>query len=256
MGGATATTDGAGNFEMNVPGGSDLRVELSASGHVTRSTFFRPGGATPTFDIVEPSSLWVLDFYRELCRDGAGGGSLKALVPITRELNFYIDRRPEAGLNRPIPDSAIETVRLAIQTVVPLLTRGKFTGSQIEIGENPPADRTPGTVVIRWNPVEVSQLAGAAAGLAYVVGGDWNVVVLRNIESTESIFHEIGHVLGLFHPLGGLRPSLMLGSGVPERPHFTQWDVLHANVLYSRPSGNTDVDNDPAGFLFGVGTVR
>lgn len=248
-GGTSATTDGAGAFQIAVPGTGDVRVEVGASGHVTRTTFFRPGGAPPVLDLIEPSSLWLLDFYRELCRDGAGGGSLKALNPIPRELKFYIDQRPEPPLNRPIPDSAVDTVREAIRTVLPLLTRGRFVGSEVEVGTSPPPDRTPGTVVIRWNPIEVSQLGGAASGLAYTVGGDWNVVVLRNIESTESVFHELGHVLGLYHPLSGLRPSLMLGSGVPERPHFTQWDILHANVLYARPPGNSDIDNDPAGYV-------
>jgi len=248
-GGASATSDGSGAFRLNVAGSSDLRVEVSGAGLVTRNTFFRVGGPEPVFDLIEASGLWNLDFYRELCRDSAGGGSLKSLSTVTREPRFYIDRRPEAGLNRPIPDSAVDTVREAIVTVLPLLTRGKLVGSQVEDGVDPPQDRTPGTVVIRWNPVEVSQVAGAASGIAYNVGGDWNVVVLRNAESTESIFHEVGHVLGLYHPLGSLRPSYMIGAGVAQRPHFTQWDVHHANILYARPPGNTDPDNDPVGFL-------
>jgi hypothetical protein len=75
------------------------------------------------------------------------------------------------------------------------------------------------------------------------------VVVLRTVEDTEAIFHELGHVLGLYHPLSGFRPSLMLGTGNPRRPHFTDWDIFHANVLYARPPGNTDIDNDPSGFV-------
>lgn len=248
-GGVSATSDGAGGFQLNVSGAGDVRVEVSGAGLVTRNTFFRPGGPEPVFDLIEASGLWNLGFYRELCRDGSGGGTLKPLSPVTREPRFYVDRRPESGLNRPIPDTAVSTVLEAIATVLPLLTRGKRTGSQVEVGANPPPDRTPGTVVIRWNPVEVSQVGGAASGIAYNVGGDWNVVVLRNIESTESIFHELGHVLGLFHPLGGIRPSYMIGSGVAPRPHYTQWDIHHANILYARPSGNTDQDNDPAGFV-------
>ena len=247
--GASATSDGSGAFRLNVRGSGDVRVELSGGGVVTRNTSFRVAGPDPVFDLIEASGLWNLDFYRELCRDSAGGGSLKPLSTVTREPRFYIDRRPEAGLNRPIPDSAVDTVREAIVTVLPLLTRGKLVGSQIEVGVDPPPDRTPGTVVIRWNPVEVSQVAGAASGIAYNVGGDWNAVVLRNVDSTESIFHEVGHVLGLYHPLGSIRPSYMIGSGVAPRPHFTQWDVHHANILYARPPGNTDQDNDPSGFL-------
>ncbi len=118
----------------------------------------------------------------------------------------------------------------------------------------PPADHEPGSVVIRWDPVEVSQAAGAASGITRGVGGNTSVVVLRTIEDTEVIFHELGHVLGLYHPLGGLRPSLMFGAGRSERPYFTDWDILHANILYSRPPGNTDVDNDPGGFVLNAST--
>ena len=55
--------------------------------------------------------------------------------------------------------------------------------------------------------------------------------------------------MGLFHPLGGLRPSHMWYSGELEPPHFTEWDIFHAQVLYSRPAGNVDVDVDPPGFV-------
>lgn len=256
VGGAVASTDSSGQFQLSGSGGGSLPIAISvrASDHVTRRSFVLPGGPSLLVDIIEPDPLWNLQFYRELCRDGAGGGSLKALNPWTVEPRFYVDRRPESGQNRPIPDAAVDSVVEAIRTVLPLLTGGRLRGNQIEGGTEPPADHTPGTVVIRWDPVEVSRAAGAAAGITRGVGGNASVVVLRTIEDTEVIFHELGHVMGLYHPLGGLRPSLMFGAGRPERPHFTDWDVLHANVLYARPPGNTDVDNDPVGFLLNAAT--
>ncbi|MFQ5790120.1 MAG: hypothetical protein ACE5JI_06535 [Acidobacteriota bacterium] len=255
MGGATAFTDGAGRFQMSV-GRGVLPVAVSASNHVTRRSFINSVGRDPVIDVIEPSDLWNLEFYQELCRDGSGGGELKLLNPWTVEPQFYVDRSPESGSGREIPDGAVDTVLEAIRTVVPLLSEGRLRGNQIEVGRAPPADRTPGTVVIRWNPVEVAEEAGPAAGITRGVGGGSSVVVLRTAEDTESIFHELGHVLGLYHPLGSIRPSLMISPGLPERPHFTPWDVLHANILYSRPPGNRDVDNDPEGFIInGTWTV-
>lgn len=254
VGGAVASTDGSGRFRLPSSGAGVMPITVSAPDHVTRRSFVIAGGDNLVVDIIEPDPLWNLQFYRELCRDGSGGGSLKALKPWTVEPRFYVDRSPESGQNRPIPGAAVETVVEAIGTVLPLLAGERLRGDQIEVGMDPPADHTPGTVVIRWDPVEVSRSAGAASGITRGVGGNASVVVLRTIEDTEVIFHELGHVLGLYHPLGGLRPSLMFGSGRPERPHFTDWDILHANILYSRPPGNTDVDNDPGGFVLNAAT--
>jgi hypothetical protein len=252
-GGSSARTDATGAFQISSTGGV-LPVTITAANHVTRRTFLGPTSAS--VDVIETSSLWNLGFYRELVRNGAGGGRLEPLNPWTIEPRFYVNRSAESGSGREIPDSAVATVVASIQAVVPLLTGGRFAGDRIEVGTSPPDDGTAGTVVIRWDPVEIASTAGAAAGITRGVGGNASVVVLRSIEETGVIHHELGHVLGLFHPLGGLRPSLMSGSGKVVPPYFTDWDVFHARVLYARPPGNTDVDNDPAGFVAALRTDR
>lgn len=248
-GGSNATTASDGSFSLSLPMGSVAEVRVSAAEHVTRRSFLSPEGPAPILDIIEPSPLWSLTFYRELARNGAGGGNLLALNPWTVEPAFYIDRRPEQGTGREIPDTAVATVVEAIETVLPLLTGGRLGGGRIETGDRPPADETEGTVVIRWNPIEVAQVSGPAAAFTRGVGGNASVVVLRTVSETESIYHELGHVLGLWHPLGGVRPSHMLFNGNPRRPHFTDWDVFHSRIVYARPAGNTDIDEDPRGYL-------
>jgi hypothetical protein len=254
-GGTSSRTDASGGFQLASAGGV-LPITITATGHVTRRTFLGPASTSPTLDVIETDSLWNLDFYRELARNGAGGGRLEPLNPWTVEPRFYVDRRPESGSSRAIPDSAVATVVSSIGAVVPLLTDGRLSGTAIEVGTSPPADKTPGTVVIRWDPIEIAGSAGAASGITRGVGGNASVVVLRSIEETGVIHHELGHVLGLFHPLGGFRPSLMSGSGKIVPPYFTDWDIFHAKVLYARPPGNTDVDNDPAGFVAGAVFLR
>jgi hypothetical protein len=248
-------TDASGNFQLPASA-AVIPVTVTASGHVTRRSFLRSSAASLTLDVIETGSLWNLDFYRELARDGAGGGSLKPLNPWTVEPRIYVDRRPETGSGREIPESSVSTVVSAVAAVLPLLTSGRLSGNQVEVGSNPPADLTPGTVVVRWDPVEIAGTAGAASGITRGVGGNASVVVLRSIEETGVIYHELGHVLGLYHPLGGHRPSHMLGSGTSTPPFFTEWDVFHSRVLYARPPGNTDVDNDPQGFLAGASALR
>ncbi len=248
-------TDASGNFQLPASA-AVIPVTVTASGHVTRRSFLGSSAENPTLDVIETGSLWSLDFYREIARDGAGGGSLKPLNPWTVEPRFYVDRRPETGSGREIPESSVSTVVSAIAAVLPLLTSRRLSGNQVELGVEPPADLTPGTVVVRWDPVEISRTSGAASGITRGVGGNASVVVLRSIEETPVIYHELGHVLGLYHPLGGHRPSHMLGSGTSTPPFFTEWDVFHSRVLYARPPGNTDVDNDPQGFLAGASALR
>ena len=248
-------TDASGNFQLPASA-AVIPVTVTAGGHVTRRSFLGSSATGPTLDVIETDSLWNLDFYRELARDGAGGGNLKPLNPWTLEPRFYMDLRPETGSGREIPEGSVSTVGSAIAEVLPLLTSGRLSGNQVESGPDPPADLTPGTVVIRWDPVEIARTAGAASGITRGVGGNASVVVLRSIEETGVIYHELGHVLGLYHPLGGRRPSHMLGSGTSTPPFFTEWDVFHARVVYARPPGNTDVDNDPQGFLVGASALE
>ncbi len=248
-------TDVSGNFQLPASAPA-IPVTVSAGGHVTRRSFLGSSSGNPTLDVIETDSLWNLDFYRELARNGAGGGSLEPLNPWTVEPRFYVDERPETGSGRAIPDSSVSTVIGAISAALPLLTSGRLSGGEAESGTNPPADLTPGTVVIRWDPIEIARSVGAASGITRGVGGNASVVVLRSIEETGVIYHELGHVLGLYHPLGGRRPSHMLGSGTSTPPFFTEWDVFHSRVLYARPPGNTDIDNDPSGFLVGATALR
>jgi Astacin (Peptidase family M12A) len=248
-------TDVSGNFQLPASA-AVVPVTITAGGHVTRRSFLGASAVNPMLDVIETGSLWNLDFYRELARDGAGGGNLKALNPWTVEPRFYVDRRPETGSGRAIPETSISIVDGAIAEVLPLLTNGRLAGNVVESGNEPPADLTPGTVVIRWDPVEIARSAGAASGITRGVGGNASVVVLRSIEETGVIYHELGHVLGLYHPLGGRRPSHMFGSGTSTPPFFTEWDVFHSRVLYARPPGNTDIDNDPAGFVTGAAALR
>ncbi len=249
-GGVSARSGAEGSFALDLPSG-DHRLTVSGPGVVERTTTIRAPQDAVALDVIPAGGSWTLDFYRELARNGAGGGDLEPLIPWRAEPAFFIDTRPEPTTGAEIPQETIEFVKEAIRVTVPLLSGGRYRGERIEATSEPPADMTPGTVILRWNAAEVAELADTADAFAYRVGGDANVVVFRHLPETWAVHHEIGHVMGLYHPLGGLRPSHMWYSGHLEPPHFTKWDVFHAQVLYSRPAGNVDVDVDPAGFVIG-----
>ena len=249
-GGLTARSGPDGSFALDLPAGPH-RLVVSGPGIVERTTTIRAPDGVLAVDVIPAGGLWTLDFYREIARNGAGGGDLEPLLPWDSEPVFFIDARPEPTTGVEIPVETIEFVKEAIRVTVPLLSGGRFGGERIEVTREPPPDLTPGTVILRWNTAEVSEHAETANAFAYRVGGDANVVVFRHLAETWAVHHEIGHVMGLYHPLGGLRPSHMWYSGELEPPHFTEWDIFHAQALYSRPAGNTDVDVDPPGFVIG-----
>ncbi len=246
--GVSTRSAGDGSFAMRLPPGLH-RLTISGPGIVERTTTIRAPAEGVRLDAIPESGPWTLAFYREIARNGTDD-----LLPLTRwdsEPRFFIDTRPEPTTGAEIPEETVAFVREAIRVTLPLLSGGRLTGEHIEATPEPPADMTPGTVILRWNAAEVSEFADTADAFAFRVGGPANVVVFRHLSETWAVHHEIGHVMGLFHPVGGHRPSHMWYSGELEPPHFTEWDIFHARVLYARPAGNTDVDVDPTGFVPG-----
>ena len=252
-GGVSVRSGAGGVFGLTLPPG-DHRMTISAPGFVSRTTTIRAPNDAAALDVIPApeGGLWNRAFYRELVRNGAGGGTLRPLTRWNTEPEFFIDTRPEPTTGDAIPDETVAFVREAIGVTVKLLTGGRLTGERVTATDSPPADLTPGTVVLRWNTAEVRKEAEGADAFACRVGGPANFVVFRHFDSTYAVHHEIGHVLGLYHPLDGIRRSHMWFNGELEPPHFTEWDIFHAQVLYSRPSGNTDVDVDPLGFVAGL----
>lgn len=254
-GGVTTRSGPDGSFALDLPDGVH-RLTISGAGLVDRTTTIRAPAAGLELDAIPEGGTWDLDFYREIARNGSGGGQLEPLRHWEEEPTFYIDTSPEPTTGAPIPPETVAFVTEAIRVTVSLLSGGRYSAERIEATPDPPADRTPGTVILRWNAEEVARFADNAHAFAHRVGGPWNVVVFRHLEETWAVHHEIGHVMGLYHPVDGIRPSHMWYSGHLEPPHFTEWDIFHARVVYARPPGNTDVDVDPAGFVVAeVGAV-
>lgn len=248
--GQTARSGADGAFALDLPAG-DHRLTVSGPGIVERTTTIRAPAEALQVDVIPEGGSWELAFYREIARNGSGNGTLEPLNPWDTEPTFFIDTRPEPATGDEIPEETVAFVTEAIRVTVSLLSGGRFTAERIIATREPPEDMTPGTVVLRWNAAEVARFAENADAFARQVGGSENVVVFRHLAETWAVHHEIGHVMGLYHPLDGLRPSHMWYSGHLEPPHFTEWDIFHAQVLYSRPAGNVDVDVDPAGIFPG-----
>jgi hypothetical protein len=64
------------------------------------------------------------------------------------------------------------------------------------------------------------------------------------------VLHEFGHALGFFHVPD--RQSVMYpqATGGCPQPALSAAEQYHSAIVYSRPRGNTDPDNDPASTAF------
>ena len=205
--------DRDGSFALDLPAG-DHRLTVSGPGIVEqRMTTIRAPEDAVKLDAIPMGGTWKLDFYREIARNGSGGGDLEPLMPWNAEPTFFIDTRPEPTTLTEIPQETIEFVKEAIRVTVPLLSGGRYRGERIEATPEPPADMTPGTVVLRWNAAEVADVAENAGAFAYRVGGSENVVVFRHLDQTWAVHHEIGHVMGSLPSAGrsAAVPYVVLG---------------------------------------------
>jgi hypothetical protein len=68
-------------------------------------------------------------------------------------------------------------------------------------------------------------------------------IFYHNISQEEVVAHELGHGFGYRH--ASKKPSIMLPKGTLGNL-FSEHDRLHMAIMYSRPVGNFDIDNDPA----------
>jgi len=142
-GGMTARSAADGSFALDLPAG-EHRITVSGPGIVERTTTIRAPNGTLALDAIPTGGPWTLGFYRELARNGAGGGELEPLIPWDSEPTFFIDARPEPTTGAEIPTETIDFVREAIRITVPLLSAGRYRGERIEVTREPPAAVAPG----------------------------------------------------------------------------------------------------------------
>jgi len=249
IGGATAVTNSngdyalAGNFSgvtvINVDGPSQFPRQVTKD--LSRSN-------VANIDAIERINAFSLQFYRQLVRDAEESFFLR---PTNRwegsEPTFFIDTRPEIGTGAPIPSSTIDTVRNVIRQSMPVFSNGFITGSKITVTNNPPPDLSSGSIVIRFDH---TLLQAGAFGVTRIqtIGSRIDAAVTRLVLNPSFPFdeltsHELGHAVGFFH--ASARPSVMVATGSCGCGLFTSDDSVHMKINYSRPAGNTDIDNDP-----------
>lgn len=261
----SAITDAAGNFRLNgVEGTGNVAVRISGEPIYPRLTFLAlPHFGTIQFDAIEKHSGFHLGFYRELAR--GNHPTEQNLLPIHRWTSttaptFYIDTNARATHDSVISEDTLALVRDVIVGVLPVFSGGLYTTASIQTQEfsRYSFDALPSnSIVISFDDglyarggigltiTEPDCLSMDTSSLdkawIFVVHHDPFYLASR-MSKEEILAHELGHGFGYRHT--SLLPSIMNKTGGKDRI-VSEHDRLHAAVMYARPVGNTDIDNDP-----------
>ena len=260
----STTTDSKGFFRLNDVGEGILVVSISGESIYPRTTIVHT--TNPRYvqlDAIEKESDFHLEFYRELVR---GNHPLEGnIFPIHRWSNpdaptFYIDTNASATYDGVITQRTIDTTRYVITQILPVFSGNMYSTAVIHVQEfsRYSFDAIPdNSIVISYD--DTLYLRGGVGltvtepNFASMTASSMNKVwifvlnqeaLYRASGSPQEgiIAHELGHGFGYRHT--SLLPSVMKKFG-PYSKSFTEYDTLHMAVMYSRPVGNTDIDNDP-----------
>lgn len=251
IGGVTATSDDSGGFSLSLPAMAGAAPwSVSGPGVVTHGGMLTAGATRSlNLDAIVQSAAFDLGFYRELARN-----SLEAPVQPLRRLavapRVYIRTVDAAG--RAIDAATLDSVSSTIMAVSSRWTGGRFSVTTVERGTDT-HDGQPGWITVRFPAVlssvrcglTVASPDGATMDLEYdnplCSCGGFKV-------APRTVGHETGHAFGFFHTdagtdlmWGGAWPASLCTLGPTDREQY------HASIVYARPVGNTDPDNDPTG---------
>ncbi|MBD3307111.1 hypothetical protein GF339_11855 [candidate division KSB3 bacterium] len=267
VGTQSAATGSDGTFRLDNVGEGILAVFLSGNTIYSRTVAVSTAdGRSVPLDAIEMNSNFHLGFYRELARGNhPQEGDLYPTHRWVTNPTFFINTNSSAALDGVIDQDTINTVRNVLNEVVPIFTGGfhssvrietrnfatlesfanvpansfiiSFDDSLVDIGAYGITFTEPDFISPATSTINKTVLFLLDNDRFYKNPTDQNLITFEEI-----IAHEAGHGHGFRHT--SLLPSVMVKVGEFGGVYST-FDRLHMAIMYARPGGNTDIDNDP-----------
>jgi hypothetical protein len=261
VGSISTSTDSDGIFRLDGVGEGVLAVMIEGGDVYTRrAAVDTAAGRSVLLDAIEVNSGFNLGFYREIARGNHPDEG--ELHPIRRWINptpptVYIDTDASATLDGFIDRDQINAVRAVITKMFPIWSGNFYSSVSIKTRAfttiNDFGDIPDNSFVISFDDslyLSLGALGVTISEQGFIINKvvifllDTNLFYsLSNVTLEQVASHELGHGFGFEHTslLSSIMPvSPPLPSGL-----YTNADKLHAAVMYRRPAGNTDIDNDP-----------
>jgi hypothetical protein len=271
--GKTTTTNSDGTFSLSGVGTGTFAVLLTSSVTYTRTAAVNTGtnsGRWVELDVFETSNF-DLRFYRELVRGNHPAED--DLFPIRRwttQPTVYIDSNSSSVRDGVIDQTRINTARSVLSTVIPIFTGGSLSVNQIQIQEFPDnlclpsigycsfgnipdnsivvsfddsiMDVYPTGVGVTITTPDFTQYYTRSINKAVVLVVDY-ATAYSWISFEETLAHEVGHALGFRHVTDYRVESVMYKNAILGRI-YSSADRQYMPIMYNRPTGNSDIDND------------
>ncbi|GAK61404.1 hypothetical protein U27_01304 [Candidatus Vecturithrix granuli] len=264
IGSLRTTTDNYGNFRLDGVGNEQCILNISSDQVYPRRIIVNlANGRVIQADAIERQSAFHLEFYRELARGNHPGEN--DLLPIHRWTGampptFYIDTNARAAYDGVITSETIDRITQVITEVVPVFSGNVYAEAAIyarSFSEYAFETIPDNSIVISFDDTLFLQ---DAVGIAftepnltslgsYALQKAWIFVLnqeaffsFSGVTREAVVAHELGHSFGYRHT--SLLPSIMVKAGM-YAGLFSENDRVHMAVMYRRPAGNMDIDNDP-----------
>lgn len=233
VGGLTAQTNSAGQFTLTLTNPATT-LTVSGSNVLTRTT--NVSGVSHAFivDAVQLDGQFDLAYYRQLARNAFDGPT--TLEPIrrwTRAPVFDVQTINDKG--QAVDPVLLAQIKAAISEVTLIWSGGLYS-----------AGFGAGGVPVRWLTT-LNGFCGQAP-----VGPTGTFIELHPLEPRcdmlHTVKHEVGHVMGFWHT--NIDGDLMKSGSTAQM--LSARERYHAAIVYRRPAGNVDPDNDAGLQTFSV----
>ena len=260
--GQTTTTDSEGTFKLDGVGEGSFGVTISGNAVYLRTAAVNTAnGRSVRLDAIEVNSAFNLGFYREIARGHhPNEGDLFQTHRWTNSTRptFIIDTDASATLDGVISQDQINTVSEVLSKIVPVFTGGFYASPTVKLQpfRQISLDLIPdNSFVITFDDslisIDAYGLTNTTPDFTASTTSTINKTLIylidfsqmyQGITFREVIAHESGHGFGFRHT-SDILPSVMVAIGA-FGGLYGDADKLHMSIMYHRPAGNTDIDND------------